>query len=279
MVEFELQYIVDSTLIKTPNQASTMPAVRKDTATPTLTPIAALSRQSTTQQARELLRKAIVDGALALGTPLSEQALSDELGVSRTPLREALHALQGEGLVEIEPYKGTRVFALTSAKLAQLSQFRVTVETAALELAMQNAGPALSRRLGEIVAEMQQCVAHTDTARYGELDTALHEAVITHCGNEYLVQAHRVVGSRLAVLRNLLRHDAETIQRSCDDHVRLLQLVEKGKTADAVAFLRKHIVNGTAFFAASLEGVLDASAPRQARTARVPRSGLGGASS
>lgn len=257
-----------------------MPAVRKDTTapTPTLTPMATLSRQSTTQQARELLRKAIVDGVLALGTPLSEQALSDELGVSRTPLREALHALQGEGLVEIEPYKGTRVFALTPAKLAQLSQFRVTVETAALELAMQNAGPTLVGRLGEIVAEMQQCVAHTDTARYGELDTALHEAVITHCGNEYLVQAHRVVGSRLAVLRNLLRHDAETIKRSCNDHACLLQLVEKGKTADAVAFLRKHITNGTAFFAASLEGVLEASAPRQARATRVPRSGLGGAS-
>lgn len=239
--------------------------------------ISTLRRQSTTQQASVLLRKAILDGALPLGAPLSEQALSDELGVSRTPLREALHALEGEGLIESVPYKGARVFSLTAPQLNQLGDFRNTLETAALQAAMKHDREALLAGLMRTVEDMQQCVATMDTARFSRLDTKLHETIIECSGNEYLIQAHTVVGSRLAVLRNLLRRDAEVIGRSCDDHRNLVNLIAAGKDAEAVASLGVHVTNGTAFFAQSLEQVLGQvaglrEAPRP-RVAVVSRTG------
>lgn len=218
--------------------------------------VSSLRRQSTTQQASELLRKAILDGVLPMGAPLSEQTLSDELGISRTPLREALHALENEGLVESAPYKGARVFSLTDNQLGQLGEFRATLETAALLSALKNDRAQLLTGLSRSVGEMQQCVETMDTARFGRLDTQLHETIIACSSNEYLIHAHTVVGSRLAVLRNLLRRDAEVIGRSCNDHRELLDLVAAGRDSEAVEFLGTHVANGTAFFSRSLEHVL-----------------------
>lgn len=221
----------------------------------TVASVSPLQRQSTTQQAAELLRLAIVEGRLPLGAPLAEHSLSEELGVSRTPLREALQALKSEGLVEIEPYKGARVFLLTPAQLVHLGDFRATLETSALKQAMRSHRPALVARLGQVVDQMQACVDRLDPVTFSQLDTQLHEAVIANCGNEYLIQAYRVVGSRLAVLRNLLRRDDEVIDRSCADHRQLLALAQAGKEREAVAFLAQHVENGTAFFAQSLEAM------------------------
>jgi DNA-binding GntR family transcriptional regulator len=233
------------------------------------TSVSSLRRQSTTQQASELLRQAILDGVLPLGAPLSEQALSDELGISRTPLREALHALESVGLVESAPYKGARVFSLTDNQLSQLGEFRATLETAALQLALKNDRARLLAGLSGILEKMQQCVETLDTARFGRLDTQLHETIIACSDNEYLIQAHTVVGSRLAVLRNLLRRDAEVIGRSCDDHRVLLDLVGEGRDSQAVEFLGIHIANGTAFFSRSLEQVMT----RVTTLRLAPRSG------
>lgn len=220
------------------------------------TSVSPVERLSTQQQACEILRKAIIEGALALGAPLSEIALSQELGISRTPLREALQALQNEGLVYIEPYKGTRVFTLTCAQLQQLGQFRATLETSALKMAMQSARAALLVKLNAIIDQMQHSVEAADTEGFSRLDTQLHEALINHCGNQYLIQAHTVVGSRLAVLRNLLRRDTDVIGRSCNDHRGLLTLVHQGRDQDAIEFLGLHIANGTEFFTGSLDSVL-----------------------
>lgn len=232
--------------------------------------MSALRRQSTTQQAFELLRRAIVEGTLPLGAALSEQALSDELGVSRTPLREALHALENEGLVESAPYKGARVFTLTQSQLHQLGEFRASLETSALRMALQWQRGLLVARLNQTLDDMQQCVATRDTARFGRLDTQLHESVIALSGNEFLMQAHTVVGSRLAVLRNLLRRDAEVIGRSCDDHRQLVAYIEAGRDHEAEEFLGRHITNGTAFFGRSLDHfVNNVAAVRAAPKPRV----------
>lgn len=222
-------------------------AVRR--AVPTLRP---LRRQSTAQQTAELLRADIVEGRLALGASLDEPSLGEALGVDRALLREALQTLQNQGLVEIEPYLGARVFQLTRPQLQQLGDFRAVLETTALSLAMRSQRHALIACLGRLVEPMQRCVDRQDATNFSRLDTQWHEAVIARCGNEHLVRAYREVGSRLALLRNLLRRDAAVTAASCGDHRRLFDLVQADREDEAVSLLAQHVSNGTDFYTHSL---------------------------
>lgn len=216
---------------------------------PTFSP---LHRQSAAQQTADLLRADIVEGRLALGASLDEHSLGEALGIGRAPLREALQTLQNQGLVEIEPYLGARVFQLSRAQLRQLGDFRAVLEASALGLAMHSQRNALVTSLGRLVEPMQRCVDQRQAAAFSRLDTQWHEAVIARCGNEYLVRAYREVGSRLAVLRTLLRRDAAAIESSCADHHRLFDLVQADREDEAVSLLAQHVSNGTDFYTHSL---------------------------
>ena len=89
-----------------------------------------------TEQAADTIRARIIGGELPLGAPLSENQLASELGVSKTPIREALLQLKVEGLVSIQPQRGSFVFDMSPADIAELGELRETLELAALRLAM-----------------------------------------------------------------------------------------------------------------------------------------------
>ena len=89
-----------------------------------------------TEDVYERVRNAILDGQLAPGAVMSQVALAEELGISRTPLREALRMLQSEGLVEGEPNRRVRVAPMTASDLEELYVMRVTLEAEALRLSV-----------------------------------------------------------------------------------------------------------------------------------------------
>ena len=89
-----------------------------------------------TEDVYERIRTAILDGDLAPGAVMSQVALAEELGISRTPLREALRMLQGERLVEAEPNRRVRVAPMSPADLEELYVVRITLEAEALRLSV-----------------------------------------------------------------------------------------------------------------------------------------------
>ena len=93
--------------------------------------------KSLRELALEYLRNRIVDGTFQMGQVLSERKISEELGVSKSPVREALAQLRDEGLVDIEPQKGARVFTLSEEEVIQICDFRQAIESASFELALQ----------------------------------------------------------------------------------------------------------------------------------------------
>ena len=102
--------------------------------------------KSLRELALEYLRNRIVDGTFQMGQVLSERKISEELGVSKSPVREALAQLRDEGLVDIEPQKGARVFTLSEEEVIQICDFRQAIESASFELALQR-DPSLSQNL------------------------------------------------------------------------------------------------------------------------------------
>ena len=157
--------------------------------------------RSLRELALEHLRESIVSGKLEMGQALSERSISDELGVSKSPVREALAQLRDEGLVTIEPQKGARVFSLTDDEVTQICDFRQVIETAAFELALTRNPEALAEDMEDVVAKMKDAQKKGRMAVYLSLDTTFHELIFTHCGNDYLAASYARYVGKIAALR------------------------------------------------------------------------------
>src|SRR5215212_1645308 len=110
--------------------------------------------KSLTDLAHDAIRQLIVGGELAMGAQLSESTLAAQLGISKTPVREALLRLRVDGLIDIQPQRGTFVFRLTPRQVEEICVFREAVEVAAVKLAMQARRADLVKALQANVREM-----------------------------------------------------------------------------------------------------------------------------
>jgi DNA-binding GntR family transcriptional regulator len=196
---------------------------------------------SLTEQAAAYIRARIVHGNLQCGEPLSELALAQELGVSKTPVREALLELKRQGLVEIHPQRGTFVFEMSPDQVVQLAEVRSILELAALRLAMDRNRDALGRRWSEIVAAMGVAMGNGDTEDYRILDGAFHQAIFDVTGNQFLCETFTVVAFRIQALRNRLSLDPDLNITSYDEHKRLTKYVERDEGDEAIKLLAWHI--------------------------------------
>lgn len=197
--------------------------------------------QLLTEMVLASIRQAIVEGHLSLGSQVSEAQLAQRLGVSKTPVREALARLSRDGLVEIHPQRGTFVFSMAPKEVAEICRFREFIEVAALELAMAGARDALVAALDGNVRRMAEAHAIRDWASMPKLDQAFHQAIIDHCGNGYFQQAYRAIGSKISALRARIPEENERVSHCRDNHAAIVMLVRDGTVAKARAALGAHI--------------------------------------
>lgn len=138
-------------------------------------------RQSS-EQVYERVREAILDGELAPGTVMSQVALAEDLGISRTPLREALRMLQSEGLIDAQPNRRVRVAPMTPEDLEDLWIIRVTLEAEALRLSVPRMTPEDLAGLEGFMAEMAHFAADEDYRRWVIPHRAFHRALTAQAG-------------------------------------------------------------------------------------------------
>lgn len=200
------------------------------------------------QQAKSLadlvvqeLRTRILDGRLRLGENLSENTLAADLGISKTPVREALLRLKMDRLVDVLPQRGSYVFQLSAEEVGMVCELREVLEISAAAAAMRRNPQELANRLRAIVKEMRKAYAVSDKVTYATLDGRLHQTIIDLCGNTYMVDAYGPVGFRVQALRARLSDEETLNRRSLQDHSEMLRLVETGQTAALQELLRVHI--------------------------------------
>lgn len=205
-------------------------------------PIRTLQRaKSLTEQAAEQIRSRIVAGEFELGAPLSENALAAELGVSKTPIREALLQLKMEGLVSILPQRGTVVFDMTADEIRELGELRETLELAALRLSAERNRAALVRSLDGIVGAMGVALAEDDAVEYRNLDADFHQALFENCGNRYFLGTYGNFAFRVKALRTRLSVDPSLNRSSYRDHQSIASLVDSGAIGEALERLSAHV--------------------------------------
>ncbi len=187
------------------------------------------------------LRARIIDGRLRLGENVSENALAAELGISKTPVREALLQLKLDRLVEIHPQRGTYVFRLSPADVVKVSELREVLEVEAAAIAMKRNGRELALRMASVLNDMRKAYNAGDNVAYRTLDGDYHRTLIEACGNSYIVDAYEPVGLRIQALRSRLSDEAALNRLSFRDHCNMLKLIKAGEVTGLQKLLRVHV--------------------------------------
>jgi DNA-binding GntR family transcriptional regulator len=193
------------------------------------------------EQAAETIRSRIVNGQLVLGEPLSETALAVELGVSKTPVREAFLRLEAEGLIEIKPQRGTFVFDMSAQEVRDLCELREVLEIAAMRSAVRRRASQLADALEAIVADMREALGSGNILGYRMLDLAYHRSIVEHAGNAALRTTYEALTFRIQALRNRLTLDPVLNRQSMRQHRVIAKLVRAGEIYRACTCLSDHI--------------------------------------
>lgn len=189
----------------------------------------------------EELRRRILDLSLEPGSSLAENELANELGVSRTPVREALILLAAEGLVEIYPQVGTFVSRIDPVAVADAQFIREALETASMRQLVPQIQSSQIIELRDILEQQRLAVKARDVDRFFKLDEQLHRAMMTLAGHG---PAWAVVGSAKAHLdraRRACLPVADTLDRMFRQHSDIVNKLAGGDTDEAEGVLRSHL--------------------------------------
>jgi DNA-binding GntR family transcriptional regulator len=207
-----------------------------------MAPVHMLQRSpSLADQAADHIRRRIIDGDLRLGQALSEADLAGQLGVSKTPVREAFLRLKTEGLVDIQPQRGTFVFNLHPSELEKLVSVRTMLETSALQSAMRRDAAGLGAALAEVTVGMKAAVTAQDDEKYRLLDGAFHRLIIKFSDNSFLASCYDSIDFRVRALRNRLADRPGLSARTLNEHRAIAALVTARRLGKAKALLSKHL--------------------------------------
>lgn len=199
-------------------------------------------RRTASDDVADTLRKAINDGVLADGTPLNQVAIAKMLGVSRVPVREAMHQLQAEGLITVRPHHGAEVAGLTVERVSELFDIQAMLEEYITRRAVPNIDKDLLAGLRRLVAQMR---ATKQLPEWLELNAEFHIELNRPSGAQLAMELAQQMRARGQRYLNLWS-EGKGIDRPRDanrEHTALLDLIAAGDVEGAAAAAKQHVLN------------------------------------
>ncbi len=189
------------------------------------------------------LRQAILKGELAPGERLMEIQLAQKLGVSRTPIREAIRKLELEGLVLMIPRRGAEVAKISEKSLKDVLEVRRSLEELAIELACQRMTEAELAQLERAQAAFRDAIGEGDAMKIAELDEAYHDVIYNCTRNARLVQILNNLREQMYRFRLEYIKEEDKRQILLLEHEKILSALRGRRVAEARAAVREHIDN------------------------------------
>lgn len=187
------------------------------------------------------LRQGILHGLLPPGLRLMEIQLAKQLGVSRTPVREALRMLELEGLVNTVPRKGAEVAAITQKDLHDVLDVRCALEELAVDLACQTITQEELNKLHELLDKFRVLTQKGDISGLAECDVEFHDIIIQSTGNNRLIQLLNNLREQMYRYRLEYLKDLSTHQTLLIEHLTIAKCLEQRDVAAAKLTIRDHI--------------------------------------
>lgn len=187
------------------------------------------------------LRERILNGEIALGERLIEGKLSEEMGVSRMPVREALRELAAEGIVTIEPRRGATVTTYTDEQKRELIEVRATLEALNAKLAARRHDPKQIAELEAILEEGARLMAEDNPSAVIRQNFRFHEALGKVAGNSVLQDVIGSLRDRTAML--FAPNGAARARQNWQEHAAILRAVIEGDGELAALLAARHVYN------------------------------------
>lgn len=206
-----------------------------------LKPVDAPARTNLAEQVYAELKAQMHDFRLVPGDRFSEAEIGTRLGVSRTPVREALFRLRNEGLLDVESKSGWFVRPIDFGKLEELYDLRTVLESHAVArlCARTEASPALDELKAVWLVPAAERL--TDGREVGALDEAFHATLVRAAGNAEIARVHWDVTERIRIIRRLDFTRGDRIEATYAEHAKILRSIIQRKADQAQLLLRTHI--------------------------------------
>ena len=204
------------------------------------------------EEATDRLRDLIVQGRLAAGTRLNERLLTAQLGLSRTPLREAFKVLATEGLVELLPNRGAIVSQMDPVRLGESLAVMGALEALAGELACRNATDAQINEIRALHYEMLAYHARNDLAGYFKFNQAIHLKIVKYSGNAVLYNIYRQLNGNVRRARYMANLSKERWDAAVREHGEILAALGSRDVGRIKALLSDHLAHKLASVLAAL---------------------------
>ncbi len=187
------------------------------------------------------LEDEILSGKLKRGDTLAETALSARLGVSRTPLRGALHRLYEEGLIDITPNRGAVVIGIGREELVDIYKMRIRLEGLASAEAAKRISDADKDRLGEIVELCDFYIARRDAEKLKELDSEFHSIIYRASGSRLLNKTLSELHRNIHFYRKRSLAVDDRVEKSSAEHKEILSAILRGDAEAADRLTSAHV--------------------------------------
>ncbi len=244
--------------------------------TPTYTPIPIgvhprvipIQRQTIAGMTVDALRERILRGDYPEGVPLRQDALADELGVSRIPVREALRQLEAEGLVTFNPHRGAVVSSLSLGEIDELFELRADIECDLLRRAIPKMTSEQLDRATDVLDEFESALKAGEAARWGPLNWHFHAALYAPASRNFtmgVLQKLHQHSDRYFRMQVLLARGGE---RANEEHRAIAAAARKKDIAHACDLMHAHILGAGGSLVAWLQGQRGADGAAVSRARR-----------
>lgn len=212
-----------------------------------------IQRQTIASMTVEALRERILRGDYPDGEPLRQDALAEELGVSRIPVREALRQLEAEGLVTFNPHRGAVVSSLSLGEIEELFELRADIECDLLRRAIPRMSAEQLERATDVLDEFQDALDAGEASRWGPLNWHFHAALYAAADRRLtmgVLQKLHQHSDRYFRMQVLLAHGGE---RANEEHREIIAAVRAKDVKSATQLMRAHILGSGSMLLTLLE--------------------------
>jgi DNA-binding GntR family transcriptional regulator len=204
-------------------------------------PLAPVQHQSLEESVYEAVRESIISGELRPGDPLVEAQLSADLGISKTPVREALIRLARDGLVVQELHRRSRVATPTADDVRQACEIRRWVEAEIAAQAARDPSDELIEQLEEGISDSERALKHRDTRRWAEAIGAFTDTLVEYSGNRYGAELLERMRNVLSLIANVSQVAPGRRARSIEEHRAILDAIRRRDPEAAAEATRAHL--------------------------------------
>ncbi|CAG9200768.1 Transcriptional regulator, GntR family [Paraburkholderia sabiae] len=207
-------------------------------------------------QAYSMLRQAIADADIYASSEeirLDERALSESLGVSRTPVREAMTLLEQEGFLRMVPRRGIYIVRKSKREIVEMIQMWAALESMAARLATLHASDEEIAKLRHMFDQFRDSTPAEHIAEYSNANIAFHQAIVELSKSQIILDTIKNIFVHVRAIRRMTISQSDRASRSIVDHLRIIEALEKRDTELAERLVREHSLGLAAFVEANCD--------------------------